>query len=383
MSTSTAPPDTGQVTARLSTLDRFLPVWIIAAMAAGLLLGRLVPGIGPALDSVKISNVSLPIAVGLLVMMYPVLAKVRYNETRAVVADRKLMITSLALNWVAAPAFMFALAWVFLPDLPEYRTGLIIVGLARCIAMVMIWNDLACGDREAAAVLVAINSVFQVLAFGALGWFYLQVLPGWLGLQTTSAEFSFWSITASVLVFLGIPLLAGFLTRVLGEKAKGRDWYESTFLPKLGPWALYGLLFTIMLLFALQGDEITSNPGDVARIALPLLVYFIVVFGAGMVLGKVLNLGYPRTTTLAFTAAGNNFELAIAVAIGTYGVTSGQALAGVVGPLIEVPVLVALVYAALWAQKRYWPAATAVPATPAATRPAATRPAATPEEMNR
>ena len=382
MSTSTAPSDTGQVTARLSTLDRFLPVWIIAAMAAGLLLGRLVPGIGPALDSVKISNVSLPIAVGLLVMMYPVLAKVRYNETRAVVADRKLMITSLVLNWVAAPAFMFALAWIFLPDLPEYRTGLIIVGLARCIAMVMIWNDLACGDREAAAVLVAINSVFQVLAFGALGWFYLQVLPGWLGLQTTSAEFSFWSITASVLVFLGIPLLAGFLTRVLGERAKGRDWYESTFLPKLGPWALYGLLFTIMLLFALQGDEITSNPGDVARIALPLLVYFIVVFGAGMVLGKVLNLGYPRTTTLAFTAAGNNFELAIAVAIGTYGVTSGQALAGVVGPLIEVPVLVALVYAALWAQKRYWPA-TAVPAVPAATRPAATRPAATPEEMNR
>ena len=378
MSTSTAPSDTGQVTARLSNLDRFLPVWIIAAMAAGLLLGRLVPGIGPALDSVKISNVSLPIAVGLLVMMYPVLAKVRCNETRAVVADRKLMITSLVLNWVAAPAFMFALAWIFLPDLPEYRTGLIIVGLARCIAMVMIWNDLACGDREAAAVLVAINSVFQVLAFGALGWFYLQVLPGWLGLQTTSAEFSFWSITASVLVFLGIPLLAGFLTRVLGEKAKGRDWYESTFLPKLGPWALYGLLFTIMLLFALQGDEITSNPGDVARIALPLLVYFIVVFGAGMVLGKVLNLGYPRTTTLAFTAAGNNFELAIAVAIGTYGVTSGQALAGVVGPLIEVPVLVALVYAALWAQKKYWPAATAVPATPAATRPAAT-----PEEMNR
>ncbi|WP_269436541.1 ACR3 family arsenite efflux transporter [Arthrobacter sp. zg-Y895] len=358
VSTSTAPPQTGQVTARLSTLDRFLPLWILAAMAAGLLLGRLVPGIGPALDSVKVSNVSLPIAVGLLVMMYPVLAKVRYDETSRVIADRKLMVTSLVLNWVAAPAFMFALAWIFLPDLPEYRTGLIIVGLARCIAMVMIWNDLACGDREAAAVLVAINSVFQVLAFGALGWFYLQVLPGWLGLETTSAGFSFWAITVSVLVFLGIPLLAGFLTRTLGEKAKGRDWYEATFLPKLGPWALYGLLFTIVLLFALQGDEITSNPLDVARIALPLLVYFLVVFGAGMLLGKLLDLGYARTTTLAFTAAGNNFELAIAVAIGTYGVTSGQALAGVVGPLIEVPVLVALVYVALWAQKKYWPAAT-------------------------
>ncbi|KAD3455994.1 ACR3 family arsenite efflux transporter [Arthrobacter yangruifuii] len=369
VSTSTAPPQTGQVTARLSTLDRFLPVWILAAMAAGLLLGRLVPGIGPALDSVKVSNVSLPIAVGLLVMMYPVLAKVRYNETSRVIADRKLMITSLILNWVAAPAFMFALAWIFLPDLPEYRTGLIIVGLARCIAMVMIWNDLACGDREAAAVLVAINSVFQVLAFGALGWFYLQVLPGWLGLETTSAGFSFWAITLSVLIFLGIPLLAGFLTRTLGEKAKGRDWYEGTFLPKLGPWALYGLLFTIVLLFALQGDEITSNPLDVARIALPLLVYFLVVFGAGMLLGKLLGLGYPRTTTLAFTAAGNNFELAIAVAIGTYGVTSGQALAGVVGPLIEVPVLVALVYAALWAQKKYWPAAS----LPAATAEKTTR----------
>ncbi|MBO0896173.1 ACR3 family arsenite efflux transporter [Arthrobacter sp. zg-ZUI10] len=357
-----APPQTGQVTARLSTLDRFLPVWILTAMVTGLLLGRLVPGIGPALDSVQVANVSLPIAVGLLVMMYPVLAKVRYNETSKVVADRKLMVTSLVLNWVAAPAFMFALAWIFLPDLPEYRTGLIIVGLARCIAMVMIWNDLACGDREAAAVLVAINSVFQVLAFGALGWFYLQVLPGWLGLETTSVEFSFWAITLSVLIFLGIPLLAGFLTRTFGEKAKGRDWYEGTFLPKLGPWALYGLLFTIVLLFALQGDEITSNPLDVARIALPLLVYFVVVFGVGMLLGKILNLGYPRTTTLAFTAAGNNFELAIAVAIGTYGVTSGQALAGVVGPLIEVPVLVALVYVALWAQKKYWPSA--APASP-------------------
>ncbi|NMR28887.1 ACR3 family arsenite efflux transporter [Crystallibacter degradans] len=358
VSTPVATPETRQVSARLSTLDRFLPVWIIAAMAAGLLLGRFIPGLAGALDAVQVADVSLPIAVGLLVMMYPVLAKVRYDETHRVMADKKLMVSSLVINWLAAPAFMFVLAWIFLPDLPEYRTGLIIVGLARCIAMVMIWNDLACGDREAAAVLVAINSVFQVIAFGALGWFYLQLLPSWLGLPTTSAEFSFWAITASVLVFLGIPLLAGFLTRTVGEKAKGRDWYENKFLPKLGPWALYGLLFTIVLLFALQGDEITSNPLDVARIALPLLVYFSVVFGAGMVIGKLLNMGYARTTTLAFTAAGNNFELAIAVAIGTYGVTSGQALAGVVGPLIEVPVLVALVYVALWAQKKYWPAAT-------------------------
>ena len=342
------------VVGRLSTLDRFLPAWIIAAMLLGLALGRFVPGLNTALEAVKIGDVSLPIAVGLLVMMYPVLAKVRYDQAHRVIADRRLMLTSLALNWLLAPAFMFALAWIFIPDLPEYRTGLVIVGLARCIAMVMIWNDLACGDREAAAVLVAINSVFQVFAFGALGWFYLQLLPSWLGLPTTSADFSFWAITASVLVFLGIPLLAGFLTRTLGEKARGRDWYEETLLPKLGPWALYGLLFTITLLFALQGGTITSRPLDVIRIALPLVVYFLVVFGAGMLLGRWLDLGYAKTTTLAFTAAGNNFELAIAVAIGTFGVTSGQALAGVVGPLIEVPVLVALVYASLWARKRYF-----------------------------
>jgi ACR3 family arsenite transporter len=355
------PPTQGEeaVAGKLSTLDRFLPVWIIAAMALGLLLGNLIPGLNTALEAVKVGEVSLPIAVGLLVMMYPVLAKVRYDQTRRVIGDRKLMISSLVINWLLAPAFMFVLAWVFLADLPEYRTGLIIVGLARCIAMVMIWNDLACGDRESAAVLVAINSVFQVVAFGALGWFYLQLLPSWLGLPTTSADFSFWAITLSVLIFLGIPLLAGFLTRTLGEKAKGRDWYEGTFLPKLGPWALYGLLFTITLLFALQGETITARPLDVARIALPLLVYFVVVFAAGMLIGKWLDLGYAKTTTLAFTAAGNNFELAIAVAIGTFGVTSGQALAGVVGPLIEVPALVALVYAALWARKRFFSPATA------------------------
>lgn len=362
MSTRTeTPPTRGDeaVVGKLSTLDRFLPVWIIAAMALGLLLGNLVPGLNTALEAVKVGEVSLPIAVGLLVMMYPVLAKVRYDQTRRVIGDRKLMISSLVINWLLAPAFMFVLAWLFLADLPEYRTGLIIVGLARCIAMVMIWNDLACGDRESAAVLVAINSVFQVVAFGALGWFYLQLLPSWLGLPTTSADFSFWAITLSVLIFLGIPLLAGFLTRTLGEKAKGRDWYEGTFLPRLGPWALYGLLFTITLLFALQGGTIAARPLDVARIALPLLVYFVVVFGAGMVIGKWLDLGYAKTTTLAFTAAGNNFELAIAVAIGTFGVTSGQALAGVVGPLIEVPALVALVYAALWARKRFFTPATA------------------------
>ncbi len=286
-------------------------------------------------------------------MMYPVLAKVRYSETHLVLRDRKLLITSLVINWLLAPAFMFALAWIFLPDLPEYRTGLIIVGLARCIAMVLIWNDLACGNREAAAVLVGINSVFQVFMFGVLGWFYLQVLPTWLGLETTTAEFSIWAITVSVLVFLGIPLAAGFLTRVVGERRKGRAWYEERLLPKLGPWALYGLLFTIVVLFALQGEQVLSQPLDVVRIALPLLVYFTVTFIASMAIGWMLRMGYERSTTLAFTAAGNNFELAIAVSIATFGAASGQALAGVVGPLIEVPVLVGLVYVALWARKHF------------------------------
>jgi ACR3 family arsenite transporter len=350
------------VLARLSTLDRFLPVWIVAAMALGLLLGRFVPGLDDALDAVRVGEVSLPIAVGLLLMMYPVLAKVRYSELDRVTGDRRLLVASLALNWLAGPALMFALAWLLLPDLPEYRTGLIIVGLARCIAMVLIWNDLSCGDREAAAVLVAINSVFQILAFAALGWFYLQLLPGWLGLETTSAEFSVWAIVVSVLVFLGIPLVAGFLTRTIGERAKGRDWYEGRFLPRIGPVALYGLLFTIVMLFALQGDAITSSPWDVVRIALPLLAYFCLMFGGSFLLGMRLGLGYAKTATLAFTAAGNNFELAIAVAIGTFGVTSGQALAGVVGPLIEVPVLVGLVYVSLWAARRWFPGDPTVPA---------------------
>ena len=342
----------GAVVARLSRLDRFLPVWIGAAMAAGLLLGRAVPGLNSALEAVKVGGVSLPIALGLLVMMYPVLAKVRYDRLDTVTGDLRLLVPSLVLNWLIGPALMFALAWLFLPDQPAYRTGLIIVGLARCIAMVIIWNDLACGDREAAAVLVALNSLFQVLAFGVLGWFYLSVLPGWLHLSGARLEVSGWDIARSVLIFLGIPLAAGYLSRRYGEKVKGRAWYEDRFLPRIGPAALYGLLFTIVLLFALQGDAITSRPWDVARIALPLLAYFALMWTGSFALGRALHLSYPRTATLAFTAAGNNFELAIAVAIGTFGVTSGQALAGVVGPLIEVPVLVGLVYVSLAARRR-------------------------------
>ncbi len=364
MSTATNTPEHPAVVGRLSTLDRFLPVWIGVAMVAGLLLGRLIPGLNDALSAISVDGVSLPIAIGLLIMMYPVLAKVRYDRLDTVTGDKRLLIGSLVLNWVVGPALMFALAWIFLADLPEYRTGLIIVGLARCIAMVIIWNDLACGDREAAAVLVAINSVFQVVMFAVLGWFYLSVLPGWLGLEQTTIDASPWQIAKSVLIFLGIPLVAGFLSRYLGERSKGRDWYESQFIPRISPWALYGLLFTIVILFALQGDQITSQPLNVVRIAVPLLVYFAVMWGGGYAFGAVMKLGYERTTTLAFTAAGNNFELAIAVAIATYGATSGQALAGVVGPLIEVPVLVGLVYVSLALRKRFTaPQSTAQPST--------------------
>lgn len=339
---------------RLSTLDRWLPLWIGLAMVGGVVLGRFVPGLSELLSHLEVGGISVPIALGLLVMMSPVLAKVRYDRIAAVTGDKRLLISSLVLNWIAGPALMFALAWVFLPDLPEYRTGLIIVGLARCIAMVVIWNDLACGDREAAAVLVAINSVFQVVAFSILGWFYLTVLPGWLGLDSQGLDISIGQIALNVLVFLGVPLIAGFASRFIGERRKGRAWYEESFLPRIGPWALYGLLFTIVLLFALQGEQVTSRPFDVARIALPLLVYFAVMWFAGLITGKTLGLGYARSSTLAFTAAGNNFELAIAVAIGTFGATSGQALAGVVGPLIEVPVLVGLVYVSLWAARAWF-----------------------------
>ena len=323
-------------------------------MVAGIVLGRTFTGLDEQLEKVTVDSVSLPIAVGLFVMMYPVLAKVRYGKMGAVVADRKSLVLSLVLNWLVGPAVMFALAWLMLPDLPEYRTGLIIVGLARCIAMVLVWNDLACGNRELAAVLVAINSLFQIVAYSLLGYFYLELLPVWLGLDSSGIDVTMWKIAKSVLIFLGLPLLAGFLTRIVGEKAKGQEWYEDRFLPKIGPVALYGLLFTIVVLFALQGDRISNQPFDVARIALPLLVYFAIIWFGTFYIGIKIGLPYDRNASVAFTAAGNNFELAIAVAIGVFGVASGQALAGVVGPLIEVPVLVGLVYVSLWAKRRFY-----------------------------
>ena len=346
------------VIARLSFLDRFLPLWLGLAMASGIGLGRAIPSLASHLNSVQVtSGTSLPIFLGLLIMMYPVLAKVRYDRITTVTSDRRLLVSSLVLNWIVGPAVMFALAWLLLPDLPTYRTGLIIVGLARCIAMVLIWNDLSGGNREAGAVLVALNSLFQIVAFALLGYFYLEILPRWLGLSTQGLHLSIAKIAETVAIFLGIPLVAGYLTRTWGERLKGRTWYETKFLPRLGPFALYGLLYTVVILFALQGHTITSRPGDVARIALPLLCYFAIMWTGSFALGRAIGLPYDRTATLAFTAAGNNFELAIAVAIGVFGVTSGEALAGVVGPLIEVPVLVALVYVSLWARGRYFPAA--------------------------
>jgi arsenite transporter len=362
--TATASTDEPAVVRRLSTLDRFLPVWILAAMAIGLGLGTLIPRLNHALSSVQISGTgtSLPIAVGLLVMMYPVLARVRYEELGRLRAERSLFVSSLILNWLIGPALMFTLAWLLLPNEPAYRTGLIIVGLARCIAMVLIWSELACGDRDATAILVAINSLFQIVAYSLLGYFYITLLPKWLGLHSEGFHIGLWPVARTVLIFLGIPLLAGVLTRRAGLATKGRDWYEQRFLPRIGPVALYGLLFTIVVLFALQGHQITHHPLSVVRIALPLLAYFAIMFSASFAWGRALGLGYERTATLAFTAAGNNFELAIAVAIGVFGATSGEALAGVVGPLIEVPVLVALVYVSLWLRRSF----------PAAGRPSTT-----------
>jgi ACR3 family arsenite transporter len=357
-----SPPAERDVLHRLSTLDRFLPVWIALAMAVGLGVGSLIPRLDDGLDRLQVGTVSLPIAAGLLLMMYPVLAKVRYEELGRMradgVSDRAFFGTSLFLSWLVGPALMFGLAWAFLADQPAYRTGVIIVGLARCIAMVLVWNDIARGDRERAAVLVVFNAIFQLAAYSLLGYFYLTMLPGWLGLDTQGFEVGIWEVARTVLIFLGIPLAAGFLTRRVGLRRRGREWYERRFIPRIAPITLYGLLFTIVLLFAIQGDRITGQPLDVVRIALPLLAYFALMWVAGFVAGRVMGLPYAQTVSLAFTVASNDFELAIAVAVGVFGAESGQALAGVVGPLIEVPVLVGLVYVALWLARRWhWPEA--------------------------
>jgi ACR3 family arsenite transporter len=339
---------------QLSLLDRFLPLWILIAMVIGVGLGAIIPEIKDIFNALSIGTVSLPIAIGLLWMMYPVLAKVKYEELGKIRQASEQFGVSLALNWLVGPALMFGLAWLFLAEYPGYRTGLIIVGLARCIAMVLIWNLLAGGDNEYCAVLVALNSVFQIVMYSPLAYLYLRLIPGWFGFEGTGLDVSMWDIAKSVLIFLGIPLAAGALTRFTLIKRRGKEWYDGTFAPRLGPSALIGLLFTIIVMFSMQGDNILRNPLDVLRVSLPLLVYFLLMFAISYMISIRRGFSYEMATTQSFTAASNNFELAIAVAVGTFGITSPEALATVIGPLIEVPVLIALVYVALWFRRRFF-----------------------------
>ena len=347
----------GRVVGQLGVLDRFLPLWIFAAMALGVGLGRIWPDIADAIDALRIDTVSLPIAIGLLWMMYPVLTKVQYEQLSKVATAWKMFSVSLGLNWIIGPVIMFFLAWIFLPDLPEYRVGLIIVGLARCIAMVLIWNMMAGGDDDHCAVLVALNSVFQILFYSLYAYFFVSVASTWIPWGSSGVEtvhVSMWQVARSVLIFLGVPLVAGIITRFAVIRRKGRDWFETRFVPRLSPTAIVGLLFTIVVMFSLKGEYIVDLPLDVLRIAVPLLVYFLIMFGVSFILSWRAGFRYADTATLSFTAASNNFELAIAVAIGVFGLESGQAFAAVVGPLVEVPALVSLVYISLWARRFFF-----------------------------